>query len=290
MKNNFNSSFPTFPMFYFRSSKMELLFKTMAGLLLLVQAFQSVALQHSTETPRRTIDKAWLRDLVRNRTGGVIPAERSEPDQGSDPTLDPIPDYSGGITSGSMAILNEEEESNNADEEPYDLNVVTAPEFPVDLNVTTKEPFLDVNSSTTPLDSTNVTDVERELNHSSAIPPSPATLPTVENSTLLSDFNQSNSPTTSAPGGNAMQETPTTPTEVRLTTNAVEPTDTRTTEIGESSTSPAAATSFQPSTSSGTSGSAVPDTPEAANKTGSGAGSGSSSERGRFPFLPVRDI
>lgn len=267
---------------------MGLFLKVTAGLLLLVQAFQSVWLQDSTDSPGRTIDKSWLRDLVRNRTGGqgaLIPLERMEPDQGFHPTPDFIHDYSGGITSGSMAIPNEEEEIKDGDEEPDDLNVVTNAELPVDPNVRTQEPFLDVNFSTT-LGSKNVTDVEKEFKNSTAtsLLPNPTMLPTAESSTHLSDFNQNNSHTTLAPEGNATQEPTTTPTEDPRSINLTEPTDRRTTKVSRTSATSVSATSFQPSMSSEmslkTTNSPVQETPEVANKTGTG----SSSERGGFPF------
>ncbi|XP_056881324.1 mucin-15 [Takifugu flavidus] len=264
---------------------MELFFKVTAGLLLLAHAFQSVSLQQSTDSPGRTIDKSWLRDLVRNRTGHQavgIPSAGTEPDQGFDPTLDSSHDYSGGITSGSMPILNEEERIKDADEEQEDLNVVTTPELPGDPNLATQDPFLDVNVSATTLDSTNVTDVEKETKNSTAtsLLSNSTMFPTAENSTRLSDINQNNSLTTLAPEGNATQETATTPTEDTRLINLTEPTDTRTTKVSQTSTTSVPATSFQPSMSSEmslkTTISPVQDTPEVANKTGTG----SSSERG----------
>lgn len=267
---------------------MELFFRVMAGLLLLAQAFQSVSLQQSTDSPRRTIDKSWLRDLVRNRTGHQavgIPSVGTESDQGFDPTLDSSHDYSGGITSGSMPILNEEEDIKDA-EEREDLNVVTTPELPGDLNLTTQAPFLDVSVSATTLDSTNVTDVEKELKNSTAtsLLPNSTMFPTAENSTHLSDFNQNNSLRTLAPEGNATQKTATTPTEDTRLINLTEPTDTRTTKVSQTSATSVPATTFQPSMSPErslkTTISPVQDTPEVANKSGTG----SSSERGRSPF------
>lgn len=209
----------------------------------------------------------------------MIPADGAEPDQGFDTTLDPSHDYSSGITSGSMSTLSEEEENKDADEEPDDLNVVTTPELPVDLNV---------NISATTPDSTNVTDVEKESNDSSVTPPNSTTFVTAENSTHWSDRNQNDSLTTSAPGVNVAQETATTPAEDAHSINATQPTDTRTTKVSETSASFASATNFLPSTSSDmslrTTSLQVQDTPEVANKTGTAAGTGSSSERGRLPF------
>lgn len=268
---------------------MELFFKVTAGLLLLAQAFQSVSLQQSTDSPGRTIDKSWLRDLVRNRTGhqaAVFPSAGTEPDQRFDPTLDSSHEYSGGITSGSMPILNEEEEIKHDDEEQEDLSVVTTPELPGDLNLATRDPFLDVNVSATTLDSTNMTDVEKDIKNSTATSPlsNSTVFPTAENSTRLSDFNQNNSLTTLAPEGNATQETATTPTEDTRLINLTEPTDTRTTKVNQTSNMSVPTTSFQPSMSSemslNTTISPFQDTPEVANRTGTG----SSSERGRSPF------
>lgn len=267
---------------------MGLFLKVTAGLLLLVQAFQSVSLQDSTDSPGRTIDKSWLRDLVRNRTGGqgvLIPLERTEADQGFHPTPDFIHDYIGGITSGSMAIPNEEKKKEDDDEEPDDLNMVTIPELPFDPNVTTQEPFLDVNFSTT-LGSEKVTDVEKEFKNSTAtsLLPNATMLPTAESSTHPSDTSQNNSHTTLAPEGNATQEPATTPTEDPRFINLTEPTDRRTTKVSRTSATSVSATSFQSSMSSEmslkTTNSPVQDTPEVANKTGTG----SSSERGEFPF------
>lgn len=253
---------------------MELRFKITAGLLLLLQAFQSASLQHSTDSPGRTIDKSWLRDLVRNRT--LIPADGAEPDQGFDTTLDPGHDYSGGIASGSMSTLSEEEENKDADEDHDDLSVVTTPELPLDLNV---------NMSAATPDSTNVTDVEKEFNDSSATSPNSTTFVTAENSTHSSNSNQSVSLTTPAPGVNA------TAAEDARSISATQPTDTRTTEGSETSAWFVSAINFLPSTSSemsrGTTSLHGQDTPEVANKTGTAVGTGSSSERGRLPPSPL---
>lgn len=258
---------------------MELSFKITAGLLLLVQALQPVSLQNSTDSPRRGVDLSWLRELGRSRTPRPVVAIPEDGDEGSDPTLDPSHDYSSGITSGSMSTLGEEDENKDADEELDDANVVTTPELPGDLNLNV--------SATTP-DSSNVTDFEREFNDSSATSPNSTTTSTAaENSTHWSNHSRNHSTTTSAPGVNATQEltpTLTTPAGGAPSTNATEPTETGTTEVSETSASFGSATTFQPSTSSGrslrTTRRQVHDTPEAANKTGTAAGSGSGSERG----------
>lgn len=266
-------------LFQIRSSEMELSFKITASLLLLVQAFQSASLQDSTDSPGRTIDKSWLRDLVRNRTGGHVVVIPVEPRQGFDATLDPSHDYSGGITSGSMPTLSEEKENKDGDEEPGDLNVVTTPELPKDLNATI---------SATTLDSTNVTGVEKELHDSSTTSPNSTTFMTAENSTHWSDDNQKDSPTTSAPGVDATQKAAATPAEDLRSINATDPTNARTTKVSQTSASFESATNFLPFTSSEmsprTTSLQVQDTPEVANKSGTAAGTGSSSERGTLPF------
>lgn len=264
---------------------MELGFKIPAGLLWLVLALQSASLQPSTNSPGRTIDKSWLRDLVRNRTGGqaaVIPADGAEPDQRFDTTLDPSHDYSGGITSGSMSTLGGEEEIKDADEEPEDLNVLPTPQLPGDL----------LNISATTPDSTNLTDVEKGFNDSSATSPNSTTFMTAENSTHWPDYSQNDSLTTSAPGVNATQEATTTAAEAARSTDTTEPTHTRTSAVGQTGTSFVSATNFPQSTSKEmslrTTSLQVQATPEVANKTGTAAGAGSSSERGRLPFhLPA---
>lgn len=267
---------PRFPPSRSDPSQMELSFKITAGLLLLVQALQPVLLQNSTHS--QGIDPSWLRKPHRHRTPRPVVTIPEDGDEGSAPTLDPSHDYSSGITSGSMSTLGEEDVTKGADEELDDANVVTTPDLPGDLNLNV--------SATTP-DSSNMTDFEREFNDSSATSPNATTSTAAENSTHWSNHSRNHPTTTSAPGVNATQEltpTLTTPAGGAPSANTTEPTETGTTEVSQTSASFGSPTTFQPSTSSGrslrTTSLQVHDTPEAANKTGTAAGSGSGSERG----------
>lgn len=289
--------------------KMELYLKITAGLLLLFQAFHLASLQHSTDSPGRTIDGGWLRDLAKGKTGSqntAVPGKESEYYQKADATtVESNSDYSG-IASGSMVMYKEEEESvtgrdDDAREESDDPNVATTNTVPSTvLNVTTEQPELPdikVSPTTATTDSTNsseanMTDAEEALNNSTATPQNSTTELRIQNSTSLLDyFNHTDSQTTLAPEGNATQESMTKPAEdTRLTTTESTNSTTLAPEIAETSAT-SSSTTFLPSTSTeigpDATTNAAQNTPEA-NKTGKGSATGSSSERGTAnPFSCV---
>lgn len=280
---------------------MELYLKTTAGLLLLVQAFHLASLQYSTDSPGRTIDKSWLRELAKNKTGSqnaAVPREEIEYDQRADAAAESSNDYKSGIASGYMAIYNDEDgnvtgQDKNENEGSNDLNVVTSTVPPTVLNVTTKQPeFPDAkvsptNATMVPTNSSqvNITDTEEDLNNSTATPQNSTSDPNAQNSTSFSDYsNHTDSQTTLAPEGNATQES-TTKQEDTWLANTTESTNTTTTvpEINETS-SASSSTAVYRSTitemSPETTTTAEQNTPEMVNKTGKGSATGSGSERG----------
>ncbi|XP_071345683.1 mucin-15 [Trachinotus anak] len=286
---------------------MDPYLKITAGLLLIVHAFHLASLQHSTDSPGRTIDKAWLRGLAKNTAGSLNDAgleERAEYDQGADVTaMEPSNDYYG-TASGSMVAFNSEEDNlsgheSGANNISDDLNVVTTmlpPTFP---NGTTKQPELSnttVSPTTTTTDYTNssqinMTDTEEESLNSTTTPQTPTTHLISQNTSFPDFSNRTDlqSTTTLTPESNDTQEFTTKPEEDSGLINSTRSTSTTnvttatTPEMNETFTTSSSTTVF-PSETTETSPvsttAAAPNTPEKANKTDKGAASGSSSERG----------
>ncbi len=284
--------------------KMELYLKITAGLLLLVQAFHLASLQESTDSPGRTIDKSWLRELAKNTAGSqnaAVTEEETEYYQGADATaMESNNEYSGGIASGSMAVYNEEEENvAGGDKDASDDVTVVAttvpPTFP---NVTTQQPELQdatvspTTATTDPTNSSKINMTEAEEFHNSSMTPQKSTThQSAPNSTSFPDnFNHTDLQTTTlTPESNATQESTTKPDEDTGLTNATESnntttvTTTTTPEISETSNTSSSTRVFLPETtetSPETTTAAALNTPEKANNTDKAAASGSSSERG----------
>lgn len=278
--------------------EMELYLKITAGLLLLVQTFNLASLQHSTNSPRHTIDKSWLRELHKNKSGSqntVVPGEGREHDQKADAAKVLSNDDHSGIPSGSMAIFTEEEDNvaqqNAGENEGSDeMNDITEP--PDLLNATTKAPESpDANTSPTnatkvPTNSSqaNITDTEDELMNSTAIPQTSTIDLSAQNSTS-SFLDYLDSPTTLAPVSNDTQESTIEPTEDTRSENSTESTNTSmtTSEIPKSTStslstvvSTSTITEIRPETTTPT----ELNTPEMVNKTGKGSATGGGSERG----------
>ena len=211
--------------------KMKLNLSITAGLLLLVQTFHMASLQNSTDSPGRTIMKEWLRNLAKNKPGSqnkAIPRYEIGYDQGADATAEESSnDYSSGISSGSMADFKEEDgQDDNANDGSADLTAVTTNVPPMNPNVTTKDPefkntTVSPSNATTDLtnsSSINATEAEEEFN---------TTTTTLRNSTGSPDHSNHTDlrTTTSAPEGNATQES-TTRDKVTWSTNATGSTNT----------------------------------------------------------------
>ncbi|XP_074478504.1 uncharacterized protein LOC141759909 [Sebastes fasciatus] len=294
---------------------MGLYLKIAAGLLLLIQTFHPASFQNATDAtdaPRRTIDKAWLRELAKNTAGSqnAVNTEEADSDPGSDADGESTNDYSSGIASGSMAIYSEGEENasgqdNRVRETTNNLTTVATtvpPTFPT--NVTTRKAKLpdatvsptNVTSDPTTSRQINKTKAENEFHNSTMTPQKPTTHPSAQNSTHSSGSNHTDLPTTTlAPESNATQKSTAKPNKDTGLTNATKsttkttattttiPTTTMKQKKNETSTKSSSTTAI-PSETTGTSPTtttiAAPITPEKANKTDKDAASGSNSERG----------
>ncbi|XP_051234897.1 mucin-15 [Dicentrarchus labrax] len=242
---------------------MEVYLKITAVLLLLVQASHLASLRDSTDSPGRTIDKGWLRELLKNTAGSqntTVPEVETEYDQANS-----------GTPSGFMAIYNEEEENAIANDGSDDVTVIATTEPPAMLNVTTKQPELQ-NATVSPTTSTadptnssqvNMTNAEEEFHNSTTTPQNSTTDLSAQNSTTLPDYsNHTDLPTTTmAPEGNATQESTTKPDEDTGSINATESTTTTVTttltpEINET-----------PTTSSSTMTPEINETPTTSSST-----------------------
>ncbi|XP_072236110.1 uncharacterized protein [Leuresthes tenuis] len=291
------------------------LLKITAGLFLLVQVFHLALLQNSTESPGRIIDKSWLRDFHKTATkieNTASTEDESELDQGAFTTMSSNDDIDGtasgfmlGNTDEELKVLGQHRSENKTSN---DLNIFTTILPLVAENGTTKQPEFPeatISPTTTTTDrtntsQTNMTEAEEEL-HSTM---------TAENSTSLPEFSNNTEIrlTTLAPENNTTEESTTPDADQGLTnqtgssntttvtttaappinetsTTSSSPTDADkglTNRTGSSDTTTVTTTAAPPmyetsTTSSSTTTTAVPNTPERANKTGKGA---SSSERG----------
>ncbi|XP_068580404.1 mucin-15 [Cebidichthys violaceus] len=279
---------------------MDLYLKTAAGLLLLVQALHLASLQESTDSPGRTIDKSWLRELVRKTAGSQnasVSEDEAKNDQGAEGVVSGI-----GIESGFMTPYTEEEnnvvrQDTDTSEASTDLTAVTEP--PTSPATQTQQPNSttspNATATTVPTNSsrTNGTEAEEEFHNSTTTTTSQiaTTHLSERNSTVFPDnSNRTDLQTTTlAPETNATRGATTTPDEATRSTNATESnattTATNTTKQGmnETSATSSSTTAFPsetaetspPSTTAG-----APITPEIANKTDTDAASGSGSERG----------
>lgn len=299
--------------------KMKLNLRITAGLLLLVQTFHMASLQNSTDSPGRAILREWLRNLAKNKPGSqnkAVPREEIKFDQGADATAaESSNDYSSGIASGSMAEFKEEDgQDDNANDGSADLTAVTTNVPPMNPNVTTKVPefkntTVPPSNATTDLtnsSSINATEAEEEFN---------TTTTTLRNSTGSPDHSNRTDlrTTTSAPEGNATQESTTRDKETWSTnatgsTNTTNVTTTAVPEMNGPSTSSSPTTVFSSSTPempemNGTSTASSPTTvfssettetspttqtvAERANRTDEGSASGENPERGTAAGLSV---
>ncbi|XP_043998160.1 haze protective factor 1-like isoform X1 [Gambusia affinis] len=145
--------------------------KITASLLLLLQAFHLVCLQNSTDSPGRTIDKAWLRQLPRNEVQSENAA--SSGDSGFDQGTDQVTAFNNGLSSGIASGFMAEEEENMTSQDKNakssDFSTIMPNAFE---NETTKEPKLpdtaiylrNVTTESANSSQTNMTYPEEEFN------------------------------------------------------------------------------------------------------------------------------
>ncbi|KAK5915708.1 hypothetical protein CesoFtcFv8_001274 [Champsocephalus esox] len=280
---------------------MGLYLNTTACLFLFVQAFHLASLQNPTDSPGRTIDKSWLRELakkVAKLQDAAYTDKGAENESSVATTMDPINENSSGKASGSMVIFTEEER-NLADQEKRqqetsdDLTVVTTT-FPT----RTKQPELPGSAvSPTPAatDSTNsrkinMTEAEEELQNSTTTPQNSSTDLSTQNSTSVSDHSNTtdSQKTTLVPKSNTTQESTTKPHQDAGITKSTErnsnttlPTTVKQ-ETNKTTVSPS--TTVLPSetteTSHATTAAAAPKTPVTSNKTDKAAASENNPDRG----------
>ncbi|XP_016535612.1 mucin-15 isoform X3 [Poecilia formosa] len=145
--------------------------KITASLLLLLQAFHLVCLQNSTDSPGRTIDKAWLRQLPRNE----VQSENAESsgDGGFDQGTDQVTAFNNGLSSGIASGFMAEEEENMTSQDKSanssEFSTIIPHAFE---NETTEEPKLpdaaisprNVTTASANSSQTNMTNPEEEFN------------------------------------------------------------------------------------------------------------------------------
>lgn len=250
--------------------------KTAAGLLLLVQSFHLASFQHSTSSPAITIDRNWLRELVRNASLNRTLAENG---LDYDERGQPRAESGGGVPSGAMAILSAEDESLPGEGSGQAGDMFTS--MPVDLMFTPSQPP-DGNMSSI----SNVSDGASEsaqgnTTQTAGVPDGRTTTPQIDpNVTGAEDLagNRSDSATASPPQVNAT---------AAKDWNSTDAPDSTAPDIPEATTVGSAMTVDQtdttaatPTTSLQASTAVVVNAPEGGNKTGKEAAESSSSDRG----------
>ncbi|XP_027871153.1 mucin-15 [Xiphophorus couchianus] len=258
--------------------------KITASLLLLFQAFHLVCLQNSTDSPGRTIDKAWLRQLPRNEVQSENAA--SSGDGGFDQGTDQVTAFNNGLSSGiSSGFMAEEEENTTSQDKSAnssDFSTIMPHAFE---NETAEEPKLPVaaisprNVTTESANSsqTNMTYPEEEFN-STMTADKTTSAGGLSNNTNLQPTTTTEKPattTTKTPEEDKGLRNFTENTNTSVTTTAV-PEINRSTTITtaapeiQGSTTKSSTTTAPPSettqTRSETTTTAVLDTPDSANK------------------------
>lgn len=257
--------------------------KITASLLLLFQAFHLVCLQNSTDSPGRTIDKAWLRQLPRSEVQSENAA--SSGDGGFDQGTDQVTAFNNGLSSGiSSGFMAEEEENMTSQDKSAnssDFSTIMPHAFE---NETAEEPKLPVaaisprNVSTESANSsqTNMTYPEEEFN-STMTADKTTSAGGLSNNTNLQPTTTTEKPatTTKTPEEDKGLRNFTENTNTSVTTTAV-PEINRSTTITtaapeiQGSTTKSSTTTEPPSettqTRSETTTTAVLDTPDSANK------------------------
>lgn len=263
---------------------MELYLKITAGLLLVVQAFHLASLQDTTDTPGRTIDKSWLRDLHKN-TAGSQNAKVNEDDMTA-------LDSSSGIASGSMATNNDEEE--NAIDQETNTTSEDLPDTLAQNGTTIQSEYsgTTVSPTTTTSVPTNSSQSNMTKDEDSTMTPQTSTTDSTANNSTAFPYVLNSTKvqsTTFPPENNATQE-PTTQLTDDAESDSTTTAKNTTPEINETSTTFSSTTAFPFETtemSTVTMTTTAVNTPVKANKTDKDAALGSSSERGTVAVLGI---
>lgn len=273
------------------TGKMEML-KITACFLLLFQVLHTVSLQSTTDSPGRTIDKSWLRQLAtKKENGNTQSPEDNEFESGLD-TVESGNDNSGGTPSGFMAENAEEEENvasqlRSENENTEDLNISNKTMQTMFENGTTEQlelleaaiPPANESTDATRSGQNNMTEAKEEFNSTM----------TAENSTSTRDLSYNNTMfevTTLAPENGTTKQPTTTPDSDKGLANHSDSATTTAPSTAKPTTGPptAAPTTAAPTTTvpqinqttspseiPGSNSTAAPDVPnshEVANRSG----------------------
>uniref|UniRef100_A0A3B3U1I5 Mucin 15, cell surface associated n=1 Tax=Poecilia latipinna TaxID=48699 RepID=A0A3B3U1I5_9TELE len=186
--------------------------KITASLLLLLQAFHLVCLQNSTDSPGRTIDKAWLRQLPRNEVQSENAA--SSGDGGFDQGTDQVTAFNNGLSSGIPSGFMAEEEENMTSQDKTSANSSQT-------NMTNPEE--EFNSTTTADNTTNAGGLSNNTNLQSTtttVKPATTTVTPEKDKGLrnLTENTNTSATTTAAPEINRSTTTTTAAPEINRST------------------------------------------------------------------------
>lgn len=266
---------------------MKLHFKTAAGLLLLIQLFHLASFQHSTNSPAMTIDKNWLRELVRNASLDRALAENG---LDYDERGQSHAESGAGIPSGAMAIFPAEDENLTAEGSGEEGDMLTS--VPVNVTFTTSEPPGGNTSSTSNVGDrasesiqVNATETTEVLDNRTATPQSSSGDLSAQNATSAEDLSNHTNSTTASPlqGDVTDESTPAANKDWNSTGDSAStvPDIPEATAVGSDRTVDQTDTRpVTPTTSLKASTAVDVSTPEGANKTGKVVAEGSSSDRG----------
>ncbi|XP_034437287.1 mucin-15 [Hippoglossus hippoglossus] len=286
---------------------MELYLKITVCLLLIVQTFHLALLQDSTDSPGRTINQGWLRELLKGHKDGnkKAPVAKEEPGFESEPYADAMDsnnDDGAGVPSGSMTLFGDENMSSREMSENKTSGVLLVSlkfsNRTIKKHKMSNTTVAPTTTTTIPTNSSqrNMTGAEEE-SHNSTMTNQTSTADSIpHNSTMTNQTSTPHAipphsttfsnrthlhPTTLAPKINATQQPP--EKNKGLNNGTTTAATTTTPGLNETSITSSSTAAF-PSDTTGTgpvpTTPLAPITPEKANKTDKDGASGSSADRG----------
>lgn len=260
--------------------------KITVGFLLLLQGFHMALLQDSTDSPGRTIDKTWLRELLK-KNYQTLPENQADADQSgmeSSYNANLADNASTTIDSAEWeATYNQQRDSiTSSGDGEIIVNTTMVPIFSYE---TVTDPDVPVTTVLQPL-STTTPENKSQINETIEVEESQNTTTHLMNATALPTTESTNVSYTS-PNNNNTQALPPVTDPESWVTNIPNTTYLTTTEVPENQSSTAFPTTEVPSPETSTvqnvnenTTSLAPNTPDFFNITNNGTASGSSSERG----------
>ncbi|KAG7482561.1 hypothetical protein JOB18_024176 [Solea senegalensis] len=249
--------------------------KITASFLLTVHAFHLASSQESTDSPRQTMDRDWLRGFLKNATESQNTTEQeAQYYSGSDTGEESSIDYSG-TASGSMAVnyLEEENVLRHETEGNNGSDVVNTTLPSTDSSNTTKLPEL---SNTTVTITTTGTTKQSPVNMTEAGEESSGSATTSQTSTTPKSTASSSAQTSTTKSKEDLNSSTTTPSTTTPSTTTPSTTTVTTTAkpmIEETSNTHSTTTTLPPETTGlipETTTSAALNTPEKVNRTALG--------------------